>query len=87
MHFAFASRNVARIFRARTAHEWKGFPMNKARNTAMGACASFWQTIKKNPKGAAIIVAFLGLVGLLEGGRIVEEIKTPSIGRNLFGKE
>lgn len=31
-----------------------------------------------------MIVAFLGVVGLLEGGRIVEEIKNPKIGKNLF---
>lgn len=58
--------------------------MNRAVSITTGACASFWQTVKNNPTGAAMIVAFLGVVGLLEGGRIVEEIKNPRIGKNLF---
>ena len=59
--------------------------MNNARNLATGACMSFWQIVKNNPRGAMVIVVFLALVGLFEGTRIVDEIKNPSIGKNLFG--
>jgi len=58
--------------------------VNKVVSLTTGACMSFWQVVKSNPKGAAMIVALLGVVGILEGGRIVEEIKNPSMGKNLF---